>query len=392
MAKFSYRVRISTRKGLKELHVSAESAQQAKAIGARTGTVLRVTPVKRSLFQTPLSAADRQIFLTRLSAMMASRLGLAESLRLIRDTFGGPIAKTANTLYQTVEHGTPLPEALQQIGPPDFPDSLTALIRAGSRAGDTAVALNDAVLFEQEIREVRKSASKGIFGAISGFLIAVGTILSSSFYFGPEVLKSGLIASAGKSVQVGWVFTLGYWIGYASIGLLVLAAPLLFLGTVGKQIAPGFSDKLILKIPFYRDIVLSRGSYVTLYGLAMLVRSGVRLSDALKLAQDTAPKGALRQDLEKAHAQAMAGKPWATAMDTLHPTDKAALASALDKEQVTRTLMALANQYRQLYAQRVSTFVPAMTLISALLLTIAGGILYGEIILPMLQASSGVMG
>ncbi len=392
MAKTNYKVRVSTRKGLQELHVSAESPQQAKVIGARSGTVLRVLPVKRSLFQTPLSPADRQIFLTRLSAMLASRVGLAESLRLIRDTFSGPISKTANTLYQTVEHGTSLPEALQEIGAPDFPESLTALIRAGSRAGDTSVALSEAVAFEQEIREIRKSASKGILGAISGFLIAVATILSSSFYFGPEVLKSGLIASAGKSVDVGWVFTLGYWIGYASLGLLLLALPLLLLGTVGKRIAPSFSDKLILKIPFYRDIVLSRGSYVTLYGLAMLVRSGVRISDALKLAQDTAPKGALRQDLVRAHTEALAGRPWAAAMQTLHPTDKAALASAMNKEQITKTLMALANQYRELYAQRVATFVPIMTLISALLLTIAGGILYGEIILPMLQASSGIMG
>lgn len=392
MAKTNYLVRVSTRKGLQEMHVSAESAVQAKAIGARAGTVLRVLPVKKSLFRLPLAEADRQIFLTRLSAMLASRVGLAESLRLIRDTFTGPISKTANTLYQSVERGTPLPDALQEIGPPDFPESLTALVRAGSRAGDTAIALGEAVTFEREIREVRKSASKGMIGAVSGFLIAVGTILSSSFYFGPEVLKSGLIASAGKSVHVGWVFQVGYWVGDFSMGLLLLALPLLLLGTIGKQIAPGFSDRLILKIPFYRDIVLSRGSYVTLYGLAMLVRSGVRISDALRLAQDTAPKGALRQDLQRAYTQALAGRPWAPAMVTLHPTDKAALASAMDKEQITRTLLALAIQYRELYAQRVSTFVPAMTMVSALLLTVAGGILYGEIILPMLQASSGIMG
>lgn len=392
MAKSTYIVRVSTRKGPQELRVSAENPVQAKAIGTRTGTVLRVIPVRKALFRLPLSDADRQIFLTRLSAMLASRVGLAEALRLIRDTFGGPIAKTANTLYQSVEQGVPLPEALQQIGPPDFPESLTALVRAGSRAGDSAIALADAVAFEQEIKEVKKSASKGMLAALGGFLTAVGTILSSSFYFGPEVLKSGLISAGGDSVQVGWIFTAGYWVGYFSVGLLVLALPLIFLGTIGKQLAPGLSDRIILKIPFYRDIVLSRGSYVTLYGLALLVRSGVRLSDALRLAQDTAPKGALRQDLERAHRQALAGKPWAPAMVTLHPTDKAALASALDKDQITRTLLALADQYRKLYAQRVSTFVPVMTLISALLLTLAGGILYGEIILPMLQASSGIMG
>ncbi|WP_139110763.1 type II secretion system F family protein, partial [Acidithiobacillus thiooxidans] len=152
------------------------------------------------------------------------------------------------------------------------------------------------------------------------------------------------------------------------------------------------ADRWILRIPFYREIVLARGNFITLYGLAMLVKSGVNQSDALLLAQDTASKGALRNDLKLAYTEVKAGRPWAKVMHTLHPTDKAALLSALDNEQVARTLMNLANQYKEIYAQRLNTFVPALTLLSALLLTIAGGILFGEVILPMLQASNGMLG
>ncbi len=392
MAKELYRVKVSTRSGPKDLVINAASEASARLQAGRSGTVLRVTKTRKPLFRVALSEADRQILLTRLSAMLASRVGVAEALRLLRDTFGGKISKTSGDLLHYVEANGGLPEAMQQIGPPDFPDSLTALVRAGARAGNTATALSDAVSFEQQIREVKKTASKGLMGAIFGFLTAVATILFSSFYFGPEVLASGLISDNSKSVHVGWIFTVGDWTGYFAIGLIILTIPLFLLATVGRQIAPVNADRWILRIPFYREIVLARGNFITLYGLAMLVKSGVNQSDALLLAQDTASKGALRNDLKLAYTEVKAGRPWAKVMHTLHPTDKAALLSALDNEQVARTLMNLANQYKEIYAQRLNTFVPALTLLSALLLTIAGGILFGEVILPMLQASNGMLG
>ena len=86
------------------------------------------------------------------------------------------------------------------------------------------------------------------------------------------------------------------------------------------------------------------------------------------------------------------GKPWPRAMETLHPTDKAALMSATDREQVAGTLDTLATQYRELYGQRLASFVPVVNLLAALFLSIAGGLLFGQSILPMLMASQGMMG
>ncbi len=389
----TFQVHISTPRGAKVLTIIADSEREARARAARSGMVLKAERERKSLWRRPLSEADRHTMLTRLAAMLASRIGVGEALRLLRDTFSGTISRTSGELLGHIENSSQdLPDAMGQVGKPDFPDTIVALVKAGSRAGNTAQALNDAITFEQEIRQVQKTAAKGMFGAITGFLAAAGTILGSSFYMGPEVLHSGLIQAGGKDLNVGWIFTVGDWLGYAMVAVLILAVPLALLATLGRQILPDQADHLILKIPFYNEMVLSRGNYITLYGLAMLVKSGVRLEVALRLARDTSPKGALRTDLQRAEEAVRRGQPWAKAMHTLHPTDKAALLSALDKEQVAKTLLALANQYKEIYAQRLGTFVPTLTLISALLLTMAGGILFGETILPMLQASQGITG
>jgi len=390
-----FEVKVSGRRGQKTILVLADSEDSARNQALHQGDVVLSCRAKRkSLFQGALSEADRHTLLTRLGAMLSSRLGQGDSLRLIRDNFPrrGKISRTAESLLQYIETGKDLPGAMELVGAPDFPRTVTALVKAGSRAGDTGRALQEATSYEQEVRRIRKNASKGLLSAVFGFIAAALTILGSSFYMGPQVLHSGLIQAGGKNLHVHWIFTLGDWIGYMMLAMLVLAIPLALLATVVRQIIPNAADMLILKIPFYNELVLSRGNYITLYGLAMLVRSGVRIEDALRLAQDTAPKGALRKDLELAEAAMRRNGRWVEAMRTLHPTDKAALAAALNREQVASTLLALAEQYKEIYAQRLATFVPTLTLVSALLLTIAGGILFGETILPMLQASSGITG
>ena len=116
------------------------------------------------------------------------------------------------------------------------------------------------------------------------------------------------------------------------------------------------------------------------------------MEEALRLSAEGAPRGALKNDLIKASAAVKNGKPWPKMMDTLHPTDKAALMSAPDREQIANSLDVLSTTYRELYGQRIASFVPIVNLLAALFLSIAGGLLFGQSILPMLMASQNMVG
>jgi general secretion pathway protein F len=388
----TYSGKVQTRTGIKTVELVASSEDAARAQLKKSGKVIALDRVWRMNFSSPLSSADRQIFFSRLSAMLQSRIGAGESLQLIRDTFTGNISAVAGNLYAYVESGEDLAGAINKIGAPDFPQTTCALITAGSRSGDTWKSLQDAAAFEQEMHHVRKSAGKGLISAFAGFVFAGATILVSTLYMGPEIMKSDFISMGGGSVEVQWILDVGNVIGVIIAIILVFAGMLAMLGGVGRRLFPVPADNLIMKIPYYRDLILSRNNYTILYGLALLIKSGVRVEEALRLSMDTAPKSALKNDLALALLAVQQGKPWAMAMKTLHPTDKAALASSMDREQIARTLDALARQYRELYAQRLGSFVPTLNMAAALLLSIAGGIMFGLTILPMLQAGQGVMG
>ena len=160
-----------------------------------------------------------------------------------------------------------------------------------------------------------------------------------------------------------------------------------------KQIIPNISDSIIMKIPFYKDLILAKNSYATLYGLSMLVGSGVRIEDSLRITMENAPKGALKTDLRKSWKAIKDGDiKWPQQMTTLHPTDKAALMTSSDREQVSSTLYNLSYQYRRLYADRLAVMVPTMQLISALLLSLTGAIMFGQIIMPMLTLTQTLSG
>lgn len=385
--------KVRDKRGLKTrtIEIQARDAQEARKAMERQGRVLsfeRRFGLGISMAMTP---DERQVFFGRLSSMLRSRVGTGAALALIRDSFSGKIQEIAGRLLALVESGDDLADAIEKIGAPDFPPATCALIKAGSASGESWKAVKDAAEFEYQLHLVKQSAGKGMASGIIGFLTAALVTFGSSFYVGPKIMESELLkgAAAKGTIDIGWINTASVVTGYIMVVLATLFVALWLLASIGRQIAPNGADKIILKVPFYKDLVLSKNNFIILYGLSLLIRSGVRTEEALRLTAQGAPKGALRGDLFRAVEQVRSGKPWPQAMSTFHPTDKAALMSATDREQIAISLDALAGQYRELYAQRLASFVPALQTVSALFLSVAGGILFGQSILPMLMASSG---
>jgi len=356
----------------------------------------RVVTFRRKLsmdIRTGLSPADRQIFFTRLSAMLSSRVGTSDALMLMRDTFTGKIQEVSARLLNYVESGDDLSAAFERVGNPDFPEATVALIKAGSRSGETWRAIKDAAEFEYQLHNVKKGASKGLLTGIGSFIGAGLMTIGSTLYVGPKIMESDLIKAANKdgAVNIDWINDIAFAVGYVMAALMFVGILFWLLASVGRSVMPVKADKIILRVPFYKDLVLARNNFVVLYGLALLIKSGVRTEEALRLSAESAPKGALKADLSAAMTAVKTGRQWPKTMQTLHPTDKAALMSATDREQVASTLDTLANQYRELYAQRLGSFVPIINLLAALFMSIAGGLLFGQSILPMLMATQGLM-
>lgn len=386
----TYKATIKSGKGVAEFEIEAETIDTAKMIARRRGKVMTVKKVSAasSLFESHLTVAERQILLQNLSNMLGARLGASEAIEVIRRTFSGNVKKVSDKILRHMETGADIVEALERIGAPNFPDTVLALIRAGSRSGETWRSLRDAALFEQEIENVKKNSKGGIGAGIAGFLVAAGVTLGTKFYVAPKLMDSDFFKMASDKVDLTFIDAMTNVVGFTMLFLTVIFVFLLLLGGVGRKVVPAFSDMIVMKIPFYKDLILAKNNYTTLYGLSLLIRSGVPMEQSLSLTAQASPKGALRKDLEKGVAAIKKGKPWAAAMDSLAETDKAALSVSADREQIADTLGNLSVYYKEAYARVVGSVGPTLQLIAAIFLVLSGGILFGYTMLPMLQVAA----
>lgn len=389
----SFKATIKSSSGIEHILVAAPNMEAARREAGRKGRVLKIKLVPRLVFGGGMSITDRTVFFQRLSSMVASRVSMSEALKIIHSSFGGNVREVAAILRQHIESGASLPEAMSLAGERFFPEAVQALVRTGSHGGDIAHALREAARFELELESVKKESSQGLWSAGIGFLTGVGTLFGSTLYVGPMIMGSDLMKIGKSSVDIGWVTTLSTslnWTVGVFMGIFLVS---LFSLMLLRPLFPSAVDRVILKIPFYRDLVLAKQNYIVFFGLGILLGAGLRLEECLRLSRDNSPRGELRDDLERARKTIVGGSssPWPYVMTTLHPTDKAALATAQDRTQIATTIGELAIQYRNLYRQRIAVFVPAAQILAAIFLSLAGVVLFGVAIVPLLQMTSGIL-
>lgn len=384
----TYSARIVTDDGIRTVKIDAGDQVNAERIAGRQGQVLSVKRRFALDLAPGMSASERNTFMLRLSSMVGSKMSATESLRLLSTTFSGNIKKTAAGMLARIESGMSLADAIDSDRK-NFPIATAALVKAGVSGGETWKALRDAAEFEYLISGIQKGAFKDIAAAIGTFVMSAAMMISTVYYFGPQVTENPMFAKSA-AVNVGWIQVTGEVMSWMQGIMLIIFGLFLWLGTAGRALFPDLADKIILSVPYYKDLVLSRNSYIVLYKLGLLVSSGIKMEESLALTAEGSPRGALRSDVERALRFIRTGKNWANALETLHPTDRAALSSSTDREDTARTLDMLAMQYRDLYMSRIKSFAPTLQMVAAVFMTAAGAILFGLTILPMLQFSASV--
>src|SRR3546814_12778902 len=104
-----------------------------------------------------------------------------------------------------------------------------------------------------------------------------------------------------------------------------------------------------MKLPYLKDLVFTRDNFISLYRFSLMVKAGVSLEEALDTTYTDTRKGALKDDLSRALTNVKTGKPWADGFRTVHPTNKAALSMATDKEHVGENLEEVDDEKKQIY-------------------------------------------
>jgi general secretion pathway protein F len=389
MAK-TFNARIASTSGITTVKIMAASLEDAKQMAERQGRVLSVKKSKMPSFSRPMSRADRITLLRRLSMMVKSKVSLTNALKIISESFQGTIKRASLEIRDKIINGDDLVKAMESM-PADFPPTTVSLVKSGMHGGELYQALNDASAFEYEMHQIGKGAKSGMMSAAFEFLMAAALILVTAYWVGPWVINSQMMKMAGDAVDIEWAFILADVLAALIVMILVSVTSLILIAYVFKPFAPDLSDKIVLKIPIFRDLVLSKTYYSVFYGLSLLISSGVRIGESLQLSALSAPAGAVLTDIENAIKALDEGKVWANEMVNLHPTDRACLATSQDRMEIAEAFKSVAVAHRTNYATRIEQVVPVLSIVSNLFMAMAGFLVFAMMMLPNLQLVKGIL-
>jgi len=381
----TYIAKVQTGPDIETVFLTADSEASAREQAARYGNVLSIKRRIQIGNRLRLTRSDRAILLQRLAAMIGSKMGQAESLRLLNETFSGQIGVISGELRNRIEAGRTLLEAMEGVGSAAFPEATVAVIRSGSQGGSMAKALQDAVNFEHEINAIRSESSIGILVAAFGFFAGVAALLITTLYIVPEMEASPMIQEFGGGERLAWVTWTSNIMTWLAIVVVVFSGMSMFITKVVRLFKPAEIDRLIMFVPYVRDISLARRNHVAFYGLSVLMSAGLNAEEALRIAHDGSARGQTREDFAAGLEAVRAGRPWATEMQSLHPTDRAALSVSQNRKQVAESLTFIAEQYKRIYKIRIDQVVPTAQLLAAVFLVAAGVVVFGAVMIPMLE-------
>lgn len=383
----NFDVRVKTSAGYDTLRVSAQSITDAKEKASSMGRVLSAKVAKGQLISQGLKATERVFLLRRIASLTKSRNSLANTLDTIADTFPGKIADISKSLSAKMQDGANVIDALKTM-PEHFPPATVSLIKSEIHANGISSAFRNAAQFEEEMLKIGKDASSGFSGAMVQVIVGILTILGTVYWMAPWLLDSPMFSMAERTPIVDMMFLVGDIHGVIIGAMTAIAFVILLMTQVFRPLIPDMSDRITVKIPVFRDIVLSKKYYVVFYSLSLLVKAGINIKESLEVAHESAPRGAIKQDIQAAIRALEEGRVWVDDMVNLSKTDRACIRTAESRDDIAESFMDIADSHKDIYVYRIRQVIPVLYLTGVYMSVVGMVLMMGLTIIPTFQLSS----
>jgi len=395
--KFAYKA-ITSKGGNVKGVIEAETRRAAIiSLGEIGYTVINIreeTPEARgSIFSqlfNKVTPEELLVFHIQLYNMTNAGIGLLASLDTIQNETRNKKLKSAiQDMIDLIMKGRDFADALGEHSD-IFPDLFVSMVRSGESGGTLAVVLgNYADLYEDQL-ELKQKVTGVLFYPMILTLVGAAIIAFLVTFVIPKF--STIFADAGiplplptKLLHLAGTITLRYWY------LILITAVLAFFGV--KKYAHTKKgklrlDALMLKLPVVgdlnRDVALSRFSGT----LAMLLKSGVPILQALELTRAVVQNGVISGAIDTAAADMEKGESLTTALKkTGQFTDNIMQMIAIGEG--TGNLDNMLDKARVFYDKVVSHSLKKLTVVlEPLLLLVMGsavGIVMASILLPLFK-------
>lgn len=369
--------------------VAASKEEVGRVLQKDQITVLSVAPAKGRfaipfLKREKVRLKDLAVYSRQLSVLIDAELPLIQSLGILEEQQKNTyFKKVIKTVKDDVEAGSTLNQAKRKH-PKAFDDLYCNLIASGEQSGSLDVMLRRLSEFIEKTVRLRAKVKQALIYpvAIVIFAIVVSIFLLWKVIpvFATIFRDLGAELPLLTAVVVGASDFVAKYIILIAIGL----AALLFLFRYYRSTKQGHwtTDRLILKMPLFGQLLYKVAMTRVTRTLATLISGGVPMLEALKITSTTAGNVIIEEEIVEARKLVSEGKTMSESFKQAgrFPT---MMLQMINVGEATGTLDEMLSKLAEFYDEEVDVSVSALLSILEPILLIFVGVIVGGLVVSM---------
>jgi type IV pilus assembly protein PilC len=378
------------------LDVASEEHAE-RALWDANYTVVSIRPVRKlpaieQVFPSLFAVKKRALitFSRQLATLLEAGVPVMRSLELLeQQAGGGALAHAIRGIARSIRGGSTFADAVREH-PAVFPPLYGRLVELGERTGQIEEMLRQiATYMEREeavISRVRSALAYPTFVIALAFVV-VGVLMTTAL---PALVQlfgefNGDLPITTRILIGTTNFTTAYGMELVLLaGALIVGGAWFFKRPEGKELI----DRLVLRAPVLRDVVINANAARFSRTLAMLLRAGLPLTEIMELVVRTTDNSVLRKEVEGVQQRLLDGEGLSAPMQSAGQYPQMLVQMVAVGEE-TGTLDANLEITAEFYTREVDQKVDALTGMLTPALTIVVGLIVAfvalSLVMPMYQ-------
>jgi len=387
---FAYKVRTKEGRVLEGKMEAAGEGAVASRLRQQGMTPIQITKDSKAslkmeirIREPKVKLKDLAIFSRQFATMINAGLSLLRTLNILSEQTENPtLAKTVGLLRDDIERGSSLSAAMSKY-PKVFSKLFVSMVKAGETGGQLDIVLNrvaDGLESDYKLRQKVKSAMTYpvVVAVIAGGLVVVMLLFVVPTFAGmfddlggelplPTKILLAISQQAKFLVPIGFVLSIVGFIAHKRLKASSANYRLRF-------------DTVLLKIPvfgdLFRKVALSRFSRT----LALLLRAGVPVLQALDIVSDSTGNEVLARASQDVKESVRSGESMASPLEN-HKVFPPMVVQMISVGEDTGAIDAMLDKISDFYDQEVEATTEALTsLIEPIMIAVLGGIVGAMVI------------
>lgn len=369
--------------------VEADNALEAKdRLLSQSLTVYQVDLVGQpnDHFRLTLSAAKKALLVRQLATFLGAGYTLEEALKsCARQSQDKKTASLSRAIHQRLVEGIPFYQVLRQY-PKLFDETFTATIEAGEASGFLAAVLERLADLTESTQQLRSQMLQALIYPFILLLVSLFLVGYLMLAVVPEVVN--VFSKSGQALpwltevllQLSGFFTQHY-IAVAVI-LLLIYLVIKWLARKGKNLYRW--HVFLLRFPVSSALTKDYQTANYALTLSVLLQSGVKLIDALRISAQTLSNLALKQQAVAATESVLKGQSLAQSLMSEKHVFSGLLIELISSGERTGTLTQMLEKAGTLLLQQSQSRVKTLTALLGPLMILLMGLVIFMIVLAIL--------